>query len=352
MSRPASHSPRFFSLRRILLPAVLVLASMAWFFHTFYDAEALKSIEADYRLFFWISVALSLVALRVFGYVARLRLLSGGLLSWKQAVQLIFLWEYASAVTPSTVGGSAVAVYLLIRERIAAARSTAMVLAATFLDEVYFILLVPVFYFWLGRDLLFGAGEPCAGVDDMALGGLRDLIVPFAVGYSILLLLTAIIGIGLFLRPALFRAILQGVTALPLLRKFREKAGRFADDMDVSAAELSGRPAGFWLAAFGFTALSWTARYLALNALFIAFTGFAHVLEIFARQFVMWVIMLIPATPGSSLIAETVFTTQLCPYLPVALLPVVLVLWRMLTYLPYLFIGPAILPFWLRRTGR
>jgi uncharacterized protein (TIRG00374 family) len=78
-------------------------------------------------------------------------------------------------------------------------------------------------------------------------------------------------------------------------------------------------------------------------------TIFSEQLLIFARQFILWIIMLIPVTPGGSGVAEIMFPIFLKGYLPIGLEEAVGVLWRLIGYYPYLIIGAILLPRWLRR---
>lgn len=39
--------------------------------------------------------------------------LSDGHLSWRQSFNVTFLWEFASALTPSVVGGSGIAMFII-----------------------------------------------------------------------------------------------------------------------------------------------------------------------------------------------------------------------------------------------
>jgi glycosyltransferase 2 family protein len=64
----------------------------------------------------------------------------------------------------------------------------------------------------------------------------------------------------------------------------------------------------------------------------------------------MWVIMLISPTPGGSGVAEFVFSGFLSDFTPLGFAVVMAILWRLLSYYPYLFIGIIILPQWIKRT--
>lgn len=63
----------------------------------------------------------------------------------------------------------------------------------------------------------------------------------------------------------------------------------------------------------------------------------------------MWVILLISPTPGSSGVAEFVFSDFLRQFIPLGLAPALALLWRIISFYPYLFIGAIILPGWLNR---
>ena len=118
----------------------------------------------------------------------------------------------------------------------------------------------------------------------------------------------------------------------------------------TTSGELKGKPLTFWIKAFSATIASWTARYWVVNFLILAFIAVDEHLLIYARQLVMWVIMLISPTPGSTGVAEIAFSGFLKDFIPIGLAGTLALLWRLVSYYPYLFIGAVILPKWLRRT--
>ena len=70
---------------------------------------------------------------------------------------------------------------------------------------------------------------------------------------------------------------------------------------------------------------------------------------VYARQLVMWVIMLISPTPGGTGVAEYMFSEFLGLYIVEGFSGVIALLWRLFTYYPYLFVGIIVLPGWIRR---
>jgi len=66
----------------------------------------------------------------------------------------------------------------------------------------------------------------------------------------------------------------------------------------------------------------------------------------------MWVIMLISPTPGGSGLAEVAFSGFLGDLIPIGLAGALALIWRLLSYYPYLFVGAFVLPRWLNRTAK
>jgi glycosyltransferase 2 family protein len=175
------------------------------------------------------------------------------------------------------------------------------------------------------------------------------------VGYLLKFLYTLLIVYGLFFNPRGLKWLMLMVFKIPFLRRWREGANKAGSDLIVSSNELRKKSFKFWLNAFSATFFSWTARYWIVNAILLAFFGasvygFNEHFLIYARQLVMWIMMLVSPTPGGSGFAEFVFTEYLGEFISVAGLAVAMALfWRMITYYPYLFIGVLLFPRWIRR---
>jgi glycosyltransferase 2 family protein len=87
-----------------------------------------------------------------------------------------------------------------------------------------------------------------------------------------------------------------------------------------------------------------------LNALIGAYESLdikEHVI-IFARQVIMWIVMMISPTPGSSGTAEFFFAQFFAEFLN-GYTFVTSILWRMLSYYPYLLLGAIFLPRWIKQ---
>lgn len=310
------------------------------------QTDVLRYIKESWKpkatLFFLL--ALLMVVIRDFAYIYRIRILTDKQLSWKKAFQVIMLWEFASALTPSVVGGSAVALLILTQEGIRAGRSTAIVMITALLDELFYIITVPIVLLIVGINSVF------SGLSLAASGNTTSVQVLFLIGYTSILVLTTIILIAIFFKPYAFKRVLVGICNIRFLRRWKRAAVKTGDDIIMTSQEMKSKNLLFWVKSFGATLCSWTARFFVVNFLLLTFvtSGIDH-LMVYAKQLVMWVILLISPTPGSSGVAEFMFPIFFKDFITEGTAPLLGFLWRLLTYYPYIIAGSIVLPFWLKR---
>ena len=334
----------FFHFRRILVPIVLGLGVAGYLFWRNFDLEAFREVNWNSRSYAYVALSLLMMVVRDGAYMLRLRILTDGQLSWRQSFEVIMLWEFASAVTPSIIGGSAVALFIIRREGVSMGRTTAIVLVTALLDELFYIMMVPLVMLMVGTQDLFTSGGEYVFLNTRF--GTQGI---FAIGYLFIVVLTTIILYGVFINPRGTKFLLLSIFKLPFLRRWRPAAAETGNEIIITSREMKGKPVGFWLKAFGSTVFSWTARFLVVNMLIMAFVGYGDQLLIYGRQLIMWVILLISPTPGGSGVAEIVFSGFLGEFIPPGLTPAMGLMWRIISYYPYLFIGAIILPTWLKR---
>jgi uncharacterized protein (TIRG00374 family) len=217
-------------------------------------------------------------------------------------------------------------------------KSSAIVMATSVLDELYFVIMFPILLLLIPDGRLFTVGSSVA----------TGLMVVTLTGYFMKLAWVLVLSYGLFINPKGLRWLIIKVFSLPILRRWKEAAIKAGDEVVVSAKELKYKPIKFWLKSILATFISWTSRYWVVNALFMAFFAVHDHFLIFARQLVMWIMMLVSPTPGGSGFAEFVFKEFLGEFIPVAGLTVVIaLLWRLITYYLYLFVGVLVVPGWI-----
>lgn len=349
--KPAAKSP-FHRLRRtnIIYPIIIGFGIVASVFYRNFDPSIFQSISFTRNAYFWLAFAVLLMAVRDLGYMVRLKILTDNKFTWKQTFRVIMLWEFTSAVTPSAIGGTSVAIIFVNKEGLSLGKSSAVVMATSFLDELYFIITFPLILLFISSHQLFQIGE-----ETIQSIGFANKFFAFAIaGYSMKVLYTLVLSYGLFFNPRGLKWLLLWIFKLPLIRRWRREANEAGSEIVSSSYELRQKPLLFWMKAFGATVVSWTSRYWIVNALFLIFFAVPDHFLLYARQLVAWIMMLVIPTPGGSGGSELIFThylgdlIQIAPELKKTAAITLAVLWRMISYYPYLLIGTIIFPRWIR----
>ena len=310
--------------------------------------ETLNKIDWGGRALFFLGLAILCVFIRVLAYVARLKILSDGDFDWRQCRDIVLLWEFASALTPSVVGGSAVAVFFLNREGMNLGKSTAIVMVTAMMDEIFYVTMIPIVLLTLGAASLFPESW------NMNLFG-QSLTAEgfFWGGYGFTFLILTVLIYAIFINPRAFRFILLKIFSLPYLKRWKYKIIEWGNDLLTTSKELKKKPVSYWLKGLSATYISWSFRFILLNCLLLMVVPDIDDLLAFAKQLAMWMIMLISPTPGSSGVAEFAFYQFFGGVMvPFTLVGLLAILWRLLSYFPYLFAGILILPRWLSRTSK
>lgn len=337
-----------FSKWKILLPIILGLGVIAFMFcselfnsDNSSQLDELKSIKLTGSSFFWFFIALLLMVGRDLGFTIRYRYLLEKSLSWLQCLKITLLAEFGSAVTPSSVGGSSMAILFLSKENISVGKSTAMVFVTMLLDELFFVVTFPLLLLFIPFDTLFPEVSAIQY-------GIKTI---FIAAYFVKLLLCLFLIYGLFINPRLVKSLIVAIFKLPFLKKWSVGAMKAGNDLIVSSSEIKGKSISYWIPLVIATILSWASRFLVVNALFMVFFPVTDNLLIFSRQFVMWILMILSFTPGASGLSEIIFKNYLGVLIPIAgLMPVIVLLWRILSYYNYLIIGAFLVPNWINKS--
>ncbi|MDX2249775.1 MAG: lysylphosphatidylglycerol synthase transmembrane domain-containing protein [Bacteroidia bacterium] len=335
---------------RIIWPILIGLAVIGFaIYKVMQDGlNPVTDINWTMDILIWVILGFIVMIVRDIGYMWRMRILTENKLRWKSAIQVTLLWEFSSALTPSVVGGSAVAIFMFIKEKISAGRSTAIVFITIFLDEMFYLVMVPISFILVGQSAVFSHVNSDIGAFGMGV------IVTFWVAYGIIFIYTLFLAFALFFHPKGTSHTLKRLFLTKLFRRWQKAGNQMADDLLVSAEEFRSKSFTFWLKAWSATFIAWMGRYLVLNFVLAAFSSltlFEHTVA-FARQAIMFVVMIVSPTPGSSGVAEGLFARFFSEFSPVGYVLILATLWRLISYYPYLFIGPIILPGWVRRVFR
>jgi glycosyltransferase 2 family protein len=338
----------YISLKKIVIPIAIGFMCIGYMLYTKIDATTFNTISWTYTSSLCMLIALCMLAVRDFAYMIRLRLLSKKKLSWKQCFEVIMCWEFASAVAPGAIGGGfAFAIFALHKEKIALGKSAAIVLLTSFFDGLFFILTAPLLYVVLGKMQLFYNVTNSLQI----ITNSENLHKAFWSLYALIIVYKIVVGYALFINAEAVKKLLQKLFSLPLLQRWQAKAITTCNELMQASIELKKENARYYLGGFLATLLSWTARFTIVNCVIAAFTvvDVQHFL-LFARQVVVGILMMGTPTPGGAGLAELSFNNFYGEFINNAGLTVALaLLWRMLSYYPYLIMGVIIVPRWIRR---
>lgn len=331
---------------QVVIAIAFGLVVIGWLFLSEFNPDVLFTFDFTIASGLFILLAFVLMLMRDFGMMWRFRLLTDKELSWKQAFHINVLSEFTTAVTPPVVGGSSLVVIFLMKEGINAGRSTTIMFVNLFLDELFFLVVCPIVFLFIPLSNLFNSSSVIVSTFAVVFVGL----------YLTRLIWTTILFIGIFKRPNWIRTLLLTLFKLPVLRRWHSKADLLTNNLVQASHDIGNRSYWFWVKAFGMTLLTWSARFLVVNAIFMAFVPVSNHIVVFARQLILWVVMVITPTPGGSGVWEyafkeyykDVFSSNLVSSNSAIIF--VTLIWRTISYYLYLLIGVIVIPNWIKKS--
>ena len=322
---------------RLVVPAAIGMAVVVWLFHNEFSIQVWQQIHFTSRVIICIELAWLFMGGRDFGLMWRFRTLSDGQLSWKQAAKVNFMCEFTSCITPSAVGGSSLGMIFMHHEGINLGRATTLMLTTLFLDELFFVIACPVIVAVVPYEELFGFSRHS--------GFTIGLKWTFWVVYALLVVWTLILFCGIILWPQGVRKALVKLFGIRFLRRWQPAVVELGRNMEDASRDLRRRSAMWWAETFVATSLTWTSRYLVVNALFLGFVPGVDQLVVFGRQFVVWVVLMVSPTPGGAGVSEWLFTEYYGDMLSSAGIALIIALfWRIITFYVYLVVGVFLAP--------
>lgn len=333
---------------RIIIPILIGLGAVAYMFISD-DEMKWDQIVSDIKgaNILWVILAVLALFARDIGYIYRIRYLTNKELSWLSSIYVIILWEFASALTPSVVGGTAVVAFVISKEKIPFGKSLAYVMLTAVLDNLFFVVAsLCVILFQIDAF-------PSIQLDMVGVEGELPVQNIFIISVGLIAFYTLFMIFGIFGKPQFVKWLFIKITNNRLLKRFQQAAIKSGDDIILASKELKGMSFSYWVRAILSTIFIWSARYLIVNFLIAAFTSdvsFADHIIIFARHLIMWIVMLLSPTPGGAGIAEGAFPTFFSDYAGGFSTAVTVALtWRLLTYYLYLILGAIFVPRWVAR---
>ena len=329
----------------MLLPILIGVAVVAYLMWKQFDPEEFNKIIWSRHTFFWITLAIVCLVIRHLANSYRLYILADQAFSFKKCIELIFIWEFSSAITPTSVGGSAVALFVLAQEKLTVAKTSTIVIFTIVLDTFFFCSTLLIYFIILG-PIIIEPGFTSWGA--MSLGKVFIGAYIFMACYGFLFFY------GLFFKPVWIKKLIYRFARFPFINKFREKLNAVGDDIVRASKDISTKKWDYYVKSFGATFLAWSVRFLLLSFLIVALVPLAQ--YDFQTMFVrhsriesMFVMLAFSPTPGGSGIAEIMFKDYLGDYAPAGIAVLIALVWRIITYYSYLLAGSIVIPNWIRK---
>ena len=333
-------------ISRVIAPILLGIAAVFYLMWRQFDPAEFAKVSWSGKVIWGVALAALLLAIRHLAYATRLRILSKGDFSWRKCIELIFIWEFSAAVSPTSVGGSAVAFFVLAQEKLPAARTATIVLYTIILDTLFFIVSIPLLLLAFGPHIIRPGLSSFSELDAWGYTFIFAYIFMFFYGF--------LFFYGLFINPIHITRLLGRITGIRFLRRFRRRAILLGMEMVLASFDMKRQRWSFHIKAFLATIVAWSGRFLLLAMLIAAFkeswpTDPSWYMGLYARLQAMFVIIAFSPTPGGAGFIEVLFGGFLTDYVANDTNSIIIAtIWRLMTYYFYLLAGAIVIPNWIR----
>jgi len=330
--------------RSVWVPVVIALGIVSWVVVTdenitWESVQALEQIAPGALV-----VTLLILVFKDLFNMLRLRLLSGGEFSFGSVVYVVLLWEFAIAVTPPLIGATAVLIFIMFKEGLSFGKALAYTMLAAMMDNFFFLTASPIAILLSGGAVLPSNAEVVSGLGN-------SLSYFFYLSYALIIWYTSIMSAAVLFLPKTIRRLLDWVMNIKWLQKWKPAVMKQSQELELASRVLKGKKGRYWLTLIGCTYLVWIMKYAIVNALMAGFVPMEladHTLAL-GRHVIMWVVMLVSPSPGNAGSAEFIFPAFYEEFLGEYTF-ITSLIWRLVTFYPYLLIGAILLPKWTRRS--
>jgi uncharacterized protein (TIRG00374 family) len=312
--------------------SVLCIAGITWLTWTPGILDSLKPKRLP-GLF----IALLVTVLRSVFASLRIWLLAERRISLAGAMRVSLTWDFSSGVLPSWIGGAPLATMALAREKLKLGESTAVMLFATFLDQLFFALAIPLLLF---ASLFWKVFPP----------GLGHAWTAAAIMVFVLILLyAAVLAYGVIIDPSTIRRVLNRLTDIPLFQRWKETTSEVGRELEDASRTLRSKPKSFLYGTMIHTSLMWLCRMTLPIIVLLSFMPADPWLSFLRSMAINFGGLLMP-TPGGAGGLEGLYAVFLGPLMiRPGFMGITIFLWRFISYYISIGAGMAVVLWYLRR---
>jgi glycosyltransferase 2 family protein len=291
--------------------------------------EAMKTIRLEYIL----AAALSHIILYfIWGFrIQALCKALGYKVSAMKLTEIVTSSTFVAGITPACAGGDLLRMHLLNKNGIPPGKATAIVVGERLLDAFFIFSCLP-FALYILRDMHLNYKFDAA----------------FAIATFIVFAFLCFFIYGI-LKPEKVKHIIHRIagklapfigkrtdyTLFRLTEQINREIDHFHESVRIFYSE--GRIGVFW--GMFYTLLFWIVDFSLLVFILMGLSQKAQILPVFAAQVLLTVILLVPATPGASGVAELGAASIFLLFVSSSVLGITVLAWRVLTYHLNLLLG-------------
>jgi len=329
----SQHPKHLFSSKYLFLSLSLSLIATGIVLYYTYTPEGFEHLKLK-RMHGFV-IAFVVAFLKIWFTAAKIRYLANKTISWAGAFRIVLAWDFASAITPSTIGGAPLGIYAMTREKIPLGQASAITFYGLLLDQLFYIMVIPV----------------------LLIAGMYLEVIPENVGmigkgamflvYGFLLIYGFLLAYGVLINPKALTKMVRFVFRLPMLNKHAEKIEKEMGNLERTSNELRKKPFSFLLNAFILSSLAWLARAWLPTIVVLSFLP-ADVLLSFLRSLAMSFASLFMPTPGGSGGVEGLFVLFQGPLMSRdVFIGIATFVWRFITFYMIIGIGVMVMSWYL-----
>jgi len=315
----------------IISLVISLISALALVFLTT-DAETIESLKQIRPEFILLALLFQVITYVLMAKKTKFLLRSLGYrIRTRHALENVLTGILLASLTPASIGGEPVRILLLKRNsKVPVGKATAVIFMERFLDVFFiFICLIPSMFI-LRAFLAAEKGKGLWGVDSLLIIGIIGLFFILAVfiyavtkpEFTKKKIKKILIGIRKYApkkyEQRIDRWIMASENEIDL---FRSSFKRFISVGKINLA-----------VAVLYTMLFWTFRFSILWLILLGLNIQPDLKLMFATQVVLAIIIIVPATPGASGLAEIAAYTLYSLFVPSALIGIVVISWRAMTY--------------------
>ena len=259
-------------------------------------------------------------------WAMRVKKMSGSLgypIKFFYSLNLVFANLLAAAITPAQAGGEPVRVHELYKAKVPLGDATAIVIMERVLDGIALASLAAVAMFALSEQW-------------HSLGAISDVMVYitwiFVAGCLFLFYLA-------IRRPDVMKRIADRAARVFTRKWEPERAAAILSRIDTEIVNFHAAVLRFVRTAKSglawgmlFTLLYWVSEIVTASLILMGLGQPPLFFESFVIQLILAILMMLPLTPGSSVIAEVAATSMYALFIPAAIVGVFVVIWRIVLY--------------------